>query len=76
MKAVLCKEWGKPEDLVIEEVSSPVPDDGEVRIGIHACGLNFADSLMIAGHYQVKPAFPFSPGLEVAGEVLAWFIFA
>jgi NADPH2:quinone reductase len=70
MRAVLCKAWGEPEDLVIEDVPAPSPGAGEVRIGVHACGLNFADTLIIAGLYQVKPPFPFSPGLEVAGEIL------
>ncbi len=70
MKAVLCKGWGKAEDLVFEDVAGPIPNEGEVRIGIYACGLNFADTLIIGGHYQVKPPFPFSPGLEIAGEVL------
>jgi len=70
MRAVLCKELGKPEDLVIEEVPSPVPKEGEVRIGVHAASINFADTLIIAGLYQVKPPLPFTPGLEVAGEVL------
>ena len=70
MRAVLCKKWGKPEDLVLEDVAPPTLSPGQVRIGIRACGINFADTLMIAGHYQVKPPFPFSPGLEVAGDIL------
>ncbi|MEM7345011.1 MAG: NADPH:quinone oxidoreductase family protein [Chloroflexota bacterium] len=70
MKAMLCKEWGKPESLVLEEVADPIPGEGEVRIGIRACGINFADTLIISGQYQVKPPFPFSPGLEIAGEIL------
>ncbi|MEM7114437.1 MAG: NADPH:quinone oxidoreductase family protein [Chloroflexota bacterium] len=70
MKAVVCKEWGKPDTLVIEEIESPPLGADDIRIGVHACGLNFADTLMIQGRYQVKPPFPFSPGLEAAGEVL------
>ena len=70
MKAILCKTWGGPESLILEEVPSPVVGPSEVRIAVHACGVNFADTLMIAGHYQVKPPFPFSPGLEVAGHIL------
>src|ERR1700687_5506697 len=42
----------------------------EARIRVRACGVNFADTLMIAGKYQVKPDFPFTPGLEAAGEVI------
>src|SRR3984957_523014 len=41
----------------------------QVRIRVHAAGVNFADSLMVGGTYQVKPPFPFTPGLEAAGEV-------
>lgn len=70
MKAILCHAWGGPESLVIEEVPSPVVGPNEVRMAVYACGVNFADTLMIAGHYQVKPPFPFSPGLEVAGHIL------
>ena len=69
MKAILCKEWGPPETLVLEDVPAPSPGDGEVRIRVRACGVNFADTLMIAGRYQLKPRLPFSPGMEFAGEV-------
>jgi NADPH2:quinone reductase len=71
MKAVLCKEWGPPESLVLEAVPSPVPGSGEVLIGVHASGVNYADTVLIAGQYQARPPFPFSPGFEVAGKVLA-----
>ncbi|MBV9862180.1 MAG: NADPH:quinone oxidoreductase family protein [Alphaproteobacteria bacterium] len=70
MRAVLCREWGGPESLVLEEVPSRPVGPRDVRIRVRACGLNFADTLMIAGKYQVKPEFPFTPGLEVAGEVV------
>lgn len=70
MKALICKQWGMPETLVLEEVEGKAPIAGEVRIRVRACGINFADALMVQGLYQVKPPFPFSPGLEVAGEVL------
>ena len=70
MKALLCKEYGPPESLIIEDVPAPTPGDGEIRIGIRACGVNFPDILMIAGKYQVKPPLPFSPGFELAGEIL------
>ncbi len=71
MKAIICQEWGKPELLTLAERPSPPLNPGQVRIGVHACGVNYADTLMIQGLYQEKPAFPFSPGMEVAGEVLA-----
>ncbi|GIK57293.1 MAG: NADPH:quinone oxidoreductase family protein [Chloroflexi bacterium] len=70
MKAIICREWGKPESLVVGERPSSPPGQGQVRIGIHACGVNFADTLIIQGLYQERPAFPFSPGMEVAGEIL------
>ena len=70
MKAVLCKAYGPPEDLVIEEVQAPACGPGQVRIGVHAVGINFPDCLMIEGKYQFKPEFPFSPGGELSGEVL------
>ncbi|MDZ7826221.1 MAG: NADPH:quinone oxidoreductase family protein [Gammaproteobacteria bacterium] len=70
MKAVLCKAWGPPESLTLEEVPDPVCGPGQVRIGIHAVGINFPDCLMIEGKYQFKPEFPFSPGGELSGEIL------
>ena len=70
MKALLCKTLGEPDDLVIEEIAPPRPEPGEVRIQVHACGVNFPDVLMVQGKYQVKPELPFSPGLEVAA--ISW----
>ena len=70
MKAVVCKALGALEDLVVEEVPPPTAGDGEVLIRVEACGVNFADTLLIAGKYQIKPEPPFSPGMEVAGRVL------
>jgi NADPH:quinone reductase len=71
MKAVLCRAWGGPESLVLEEVPTPQPGPGEVLVEVAAAGVNFADTLMIAGKYQEKPPFPFSPGLEIAGRLRA-----
>lgn len=70
MRAVVCREWGGPDKLTIEDVPEPEPGPGEVVIGVKASTVNFADSLMIKGQYQTKPDFPFSPGLEAAGVVL------
>ena len=70
MKAILCTEFGGPDVLRLAEIEPPVLPPGGVRIGVRAAGVNFADTLVITGKYQVKPAFPFSPGLEVAGTVL------
>lgn len=69
MKAVLCKQWGPPESLVVEDVASPEPGPGEVRIEVHAAGVNFPDSLIIQRKYQLQPPLPFSPGAEAAGIV-------
>lgn len=70
MRAVLCKEHGPPESLVVDEAPRAAVGENEVRIGIHACGVNFPDTLIIQGKYQIQPDLPFSPGSEVAGEVL------
>ncbi|MHA1568880.1 MAG: NADPH:quinone oxidoreductase family protein [Alphaproteobacteria bacterium] len=69
MRALLCRESGPPENLTVEDIDPESMGKGEVRLAIHAAGLNFADTLMIAGEYQRKPPFPFSPGLEAAGVV-------
>lgn len=68
---MLCKDWGDPSDLTVEEVEPSAPASGEVRIIVHAAGVNFADNLLVAGDYQFKPSFPFSPGFEVSGVVEA-----
>jgi NADPH2:quinone reductase len=71
MKAVLCKQHGLPETLVVEDVPSPVPGPKQVLISVKACGVNFPDTLIIQNLYQFKPALPFSPGGELAGVVKA-----
>ncbi len=70
MRAALCKAFGGPETLTVEEIAEPVPGDGEIRIAVAAAGVNFADILMVGGGYQENPEFPFTPGLESAGTVL------
>ncbi|MBO6851317.1 MAG: NADPH:quinone oxidoreductase family protein [Marinobacter sp.] len=70
MKAILCKEYGPAEKLVIEDIDSPVVKGYGVKIRVKAAGLNFPDTLIIENKYQLKPALPFSPGGEMAGEVL------
>ena len=69
MKAILCKTLGGPESLVIEDVASGMPGADEVLVAVKAIGLNFFDTLIIQGKYQVKPDLPFSPGGEIAGIV-------
>ncbi len=70
MKAMLCKEFGPPESLVLEDIAPPPMGERDVRVRVHAAGVNFPDTLIIAGKYQFKPAFPFAPGGEAAGEVV------
>lgn len=70
MKAIVCKSWGGPENLQLEEVPSPNAGPGQIKIAVHACGVNFADTLIIQGKYQIRPELPFSPGIEVAGEIM------
>jgi NADPH2:quinone reductase len=68
-KAVVCRELGPPERLRLETFASAPLKPGEVRVAIHAAGINFPDTLMAAGEYQLKPELPFTPGVEAAGEV-------
>ena len=69
MKAVLCTRAGTADDLELGDLPDPVAAPGEVVVKVAAVGLNFFDTLIIAGKYQYKPAFPFSPGAEFAGVV-------
>ena len=69
MKAVLCTRYCGPDDLEIRDIPDPVAGSGEVVVRVRAAALNFFDTLIIAGKYQTKPAFPFSPAAEFAGEV-------
>lgn len=71
MKALVCKEYGPPESLVIEELDDPVAGKGEIVVDAEAAGINFPDVLVIAGKYQVKTPTPFVPGNEAAGVVCA-----
>jgi len=69
MRALLCKEIGPADKLVIEEVPDPVAGPGELLVRVHAAGINFPDLLVIQGLYQVKIKPPFIPGNEAAGVV-------
>jgi NADPH2:quinone reductase len=71
MKAVLCRRAGPPESLELADLPDPVPAKGEVVVDIAAAALNFFDTLIIAGKYQYKPEFPFSPAAEFSGTVSA-----
>jgi NADPH2:quinone reductase len=69
MRAVVCRELSGLDGLALEDIPLPEPGPDEVRIRVHAAGLNFADSLIIKGQYQERPPLPFVPGMEVAGEI-------
>ncbi|MGH0001944.1 NADPH:quinone oxidoreductase family protein [Pseudovibrio ascidiaceicola] len=71
MRAVVCSEYGPPEALRVEDVERKEPRKGQVRIAVEAAGVNFPDTLLIAGKYQIKPPMPFVPGGEVAGRIEA-----
>lgn len=70
MRAIVCHELTGPDALRLDEIAEPRPGPGQVRIRVRTCGVNFADSLITRGKYQKQPQPPFSPGFEVAGEVL------
>ncbi|HEX3176481.1 MAG TPA: NADPH:quinone oxidoreductase family protein [Methylomirabilota bacterium] len=69
MKALVCRAWGPVDDLKLEELPPPTPEPGQLVIDVAATGVNYADAIMVAGKYQTRPEFPFSPGLETAGVV-------
>jgi NADPH:quinone reductase len=69
MRAVLCRQWGPPESLRLEDVAPPALAADQVRIAVRACGVNFPDLLIIEGKYQIKPELPFTPGHELSGTV-------
>ena len=70
MKALLCESYGPPSNLRLRDVPDPVPAADEVLLEVHACSVNFPDTLLIEGKYQVRPPLPFAPGSDVAGRVL------
>src|SRR2546427_12076302 len=69
MRAVICRAWGPIDDLTVEDVAPPTRGGRQVVIDVHAAGVNYADSIRVAGRYQTRPTLPFSPGLEAAGVV-------
>ncbi|WP_232631261.1 NADPH:quinone oxidoreductase family protein [Methylobacterium sp. Leaf118] len=71
MKALMCSRLGGPEDLSVEDLPDPVAGPGEALVRVGVAALNFFDTLIIAGKYQVKPELPFSPGGEACGVVEA-----
>jgi len=71
MKALICQSLGPPENLKVMDVEPPLPAEGEVVVEVAYAALNFMDTLIIEGKYQLKPAPPFSPAGEFSGRVLA-----
>ena len=69
MKAILCKSYGPPENLVLEDLEDLKPREGEVLVEVYAASLNFPDTLQIEGKYQYQPPFPFIPGSEAGGII-------
>ena len=70
-RAVSCTAWGTPDQLTVANIAVREPQAGEVRIRVLAAGVNFPDALIVQGKYQLQPPFPFTPGAEVAGEVIS-----
>lgn len=71
MKAILCKSYGPPENLTLEEIEDPTPGENEAVVEVYAASLNFPDGLQIQGKYQFQPPMPFSPGSEVGGIIIS-----
>lgn len=71
MRAVVCQEFAPIDRLVIEDRTDPTPGPGKVVVAVRAAGVNFVDGLFVQGKYQIKPPLPFTPGGEVAGDVVA-----
>ena len=71
MKAIVCEAWGPPSSLQLRDMPSPVPGPKQVAVRTRVAAVNFPDALIVAGKYQAKPPFPFSPGGELSGEIIA-----
>ena len=69
MKAIVCKTYGPPENLALEEIDDPVAAENEAVVLIYSASLNFPDGLQIQGKYQFQPPMPFTPGSEVGGII-------
>lgn len=71
MRALICRAWGGLDELHLEEIAAPTPAAGQILLEVAASACNYADAIMVSGNYQTRPPFPFAPGLEAAGRVLA-----
>ena len=70
MQALICDDYEGIDSLRVGELPAPVPEEGSVLIEVEAVAVNFADTLLVSGQYQLKPDPPFAPGYEVAGTVV------
>lgn len=71
MRAIVCEQYGPPEELVLRELPDPTPGPGTMVVAVRAAAVNFPDVLLIDGKYQLKIPTPFTPGSELAGDVIA-----
>lgn len=71
MKAIVCEKFAAVEELSYQDVADPVAGRGQVLVDVAAIGVNYPDGLLVQGLYQMKPPFPFIPGMEVAGVISA-----
>ncbi len=71
MKAIRAHEFGGPEVLRYDDIPEPTPGAGQVRVRLHAAGVNPFDTYMLSGTYAIKPPLPYSPGADGAGVVEA-----
>jgi NADPH2:quinone reductase len=71
MRAAMCRAYGPPDNVIVEDLPSPEPGAGEVLVDVRAAAVNFPDVLLLANQYQVSVPVPFTPGSELAGEVVA-----
>ncbi|HLS00185.1 NADPH:quinone oxidoreductase family protein [Mycolicibacillus parakoreensis] len=71
MRAIVCQQYGPPEDLTLQELPDPTPGPGTVVVRVRAAAVNFPDVLLIDGRYQLQIPTPFTPGSELAGDVIA-----
>ena len=71
MRAVVCRELGPLENVVVDSVETPIAGPGQALVAVRAAGANYVDGLMCQGRYQIKFQTPYVPGGEIAGEVLS-----
>ncbi|MFJ4365624.1 NADPH:quinone oxidoreductase family protein [Streptomyces chartreusis] len=71
MKALICRELGSLDGLTVGEIAEPVPAAGQVLVEVTAAVVNYVDALMVLGRYQITPPTPFTPGIDIAGTIVA-----